>query len=463
MSTTVDAPVRSDALLRELAAIVGPAHVLTDPDLTAGYTTDWTGHWSGCAAAVVRPANTAEVAAVLTACGRAGVAVVPQGGNTGLVGGSVPMHGEVVLSTGRLTEIELVDPVERTLAAGAGVTVAQAQRAAREHRLDLGVDLASRDSATLGGIVATNAGGIRVVKHGNTRAQLRGVEAVLSDGRILTRWKGLTKDNVGYDLPGLLAGSEGTLAVVTRVLLRLVVPADHTQVALAGVRSVADALALVDAFERAGLTLEAAELMTRDGVALVCTRHGLRAPLDVDAPFLLLAEVSGEQDERAVLSVLAAAGPGVLDATVEPGPAHRLWQYRESHTEAVSASSSTPPVKLDVSTPLHAIEGFLTRLSGELASAFPSVRPICFGHVADGNIHVNLLDVDEDRRDAITDVVLRLVAAHDGSISAEHGVGRAKAPWIGLGRTAVDLEVMRAVRAALDPALMLNPHVLPLG
>ncbi|MFE4502164.1 FAD-binding oxidoreductase [Rhodococcus sp. NPDC056743] len=449
-------------LVDELARIVGRAHVLTERDTVAGYVTDWTGHWHGVTTAVVRPADTRQVSQVLACCHRAGVAVVPQGGNTGLVGGSVPMRGEVVLSTTRLDVVEEVDPVGRTLAAGAGVTVAQAQQAVRQHGLDLGIDLASRDSATLGGIVSTNAGGVRMIKYGNTRSRLLGVEAVLSDGRVLTRWKALTKDNVGYDLPGLLAGAEGTLAVVTRVLMRLVVPAARTQVVMIGVDSVGAGLKLIHGLERAGLTLEAAELMTRAGIGLVRTHRKLRLPLDVDAPFYVLVEVSGPAEAQSLLfGVLADADDIVLDAVVEDGPAPRLWQYRESHTESVSAESSTPPVKLDIATPLRELEPFLGVLTAGLARSFPGVRAICFGHIADGNIHVNLLDVEDSHRDAVTDFVLRLVAGHDGSISAEHGVGRAKAPWITLGRSGVDLDLMSSIRAALDPTNILNPHILP--
>ncbi|GAF49499.1 FAD/FMN-containing dehydrogenase [Rhodococcus wratislaviensis] len=451
------------SIVSELAEIVGPANVLTDPDVTAGYVTDWTGHWSGHTEAVVRPGSTAEVSAVLTACHRHGLRVVPQGGNTGLVGGSIPMDGEIVLSTRRLTTIERVDVVDRTLAAGAGVIVAQAQEAARQHGLDLGVDLASRDSATLGGIVSTNAGGIRMIKNGNTRRQLLGIEAVLSDGRVVTRWKELVKDNVGYDLPGLLAGAEGTLAVITRVLMRLVIPAPRTQVSLVAVTTVSDALQLVDRLERAGLTLEAAELMTRPGIDLVRRHHDLRAPLDVDSPFLLLAEVSGQRDTQALLlDVLEQAGESVLDAAVEEGPAPKLWRYRESHTESISAESSTPPVKLDLSTPLREVEQFLTTLTPALAENFPDVRAICFGHVGDGNLHVNLLDVKETERERVTDFVLRHVTQHGGSISAEHGVGRAKAPWLALGRSPEDINLMKSIRAAIDPAGLLNPHILPI-
>ena len=450
------------SIVSELAEIVGPANVLTDLDMTVGYVTDWTGHWRGHTEAVVRPGSTAEVSAVLATCHRLGIRIVPQGGNTGLVGGSIPMEGEIVLSTQRLTRIERVDVVDRTLAAGAGVTVAQAQDAARQHGLDLGVDLASRDSATLGGIVSTNAGGIRMIKNGNTRKQLLGIEAVLSDGRVVTRWKELVKDNVGYDLPGLLAGAEGTLAVITRVLLRLVVPAPRTQVALVAVSTVGDALRLVDRLERAGLTLEAAELMTRIGVDLVRRHHDLRAPLAVDSPLLLLVEVSGQRDTQALLlDILEKAGEAVLDAAVEEGPAPKLWRYRESHTESISAESSTPPVKLDISTPLREIEQFLTTLTAGLTEKFPNVRAVCFGHIADGNLHVNLLDVQENERERVTDFVLRHVTRHDGSISAEHGVGRAKAPWLELGRSPQDIDLMKSIRAAIDPAGLLNPHILP--
>ncbi|MGU3653198.1 FAD-binding oxidoreductase [Mycolicibacterium sp. A43C] len=446
-------------IIGELVDIVGRGHVLTDPETIAGYRTDWTGRFHGHTDVVVRPANTAEVAAVLGVCHAHGVPVVPQGGNTGLVGGSVPMHGELVLSTRRLDKIEHVDPVGRTLAAGAGVTVARAQQAARELGLDLGVDLASRDSATLGGIVGTNAGGVRVIKNGGTRAQLLGIEAVRSDGCVVTRWKELTKDNIGYDLPGLLAGSEGTLAVITRVLMRLVVPVPQTVVALVAVPSVDAALVLLDRVQRRGLRLEAAEFMTGAGVDLVCRHTGLRAPFGHDAPIYLLLEVPSAGDAENALSALFT--DTVLDATLAAGPARTLWQYRERHTESISAESRTPAVKLDVSVPLRVLADFFTTLDSRLRAEHPDVRAICFGHIADGNVHVNVLDVPVEKQHAITDLVLRMVADHQGSISAEHGIGHAKAAWIKLGRSANDIDTMKRIRAAFDPAGILNPHVLP--
>lgn len=445
-----------------LIDIVGRAHVLTDPETIAGYRTDWTGRFQGHTDVVVRPADTAEVAAVLAVCQARDVPVVPQGGNTGLVGGSVPMCGELVLSTRRLDKIEHVDPVGRTLAAGAGVTVARVQQAAREHGLDLGVDLASRDSATLGGIVATNAGGVRVIKNGGTRAQLLGIEAVRSDGCVVTRWKELTKDNVGYDLPGLLAGSEGTLAVITRVLMRLVVPAPHTVVALVAVPSVDAALVLLDRVQRHGLRLEAAEFMTAAGVDLVCRQTGLRAPFGDDAPVYLLLEVLGAGEaENALSTLFAEDADTVLDATLEAGPGRTLWQYRERHTESISAESRTSAVKLDVSVPLRVLADFFATLDSRLRAEHPDVRAIYFGHIADGNVHVNVLDVPIEKQYAITDLVLRLVADCQGSISAEHGIGHAKAAWIELGRSANDIDTMKRIRAAFDPAGILNPHVLP--
>lgn len=455
--------MRPDAtarLVRALTDIVGKAHVFTDPDMTARYVTDWTGRWHGGTTAVVRPGRTEEVVQVMRLCHESRIGVVAQGGNTGLVGGSIPMHGEIVVSSQRLDSIEAVDPIARTLAAGAGTTVAAAHTAAQQVGLTFGVDLASRDSATLGGIVATNAGGVRVIKYGDTRAQLLGIEAVLSDGSVLTRWKNFTKDNVGYHLPGLLAGSEGTLAVITKVLMKLHVPPTHTEVVLAGVESVESALALTDAFRRAGLTIEAAELMTDEGMTLVLRHRNLRHPLGASAPYYLLVEASGSPDVATeLLETLEQADDLVVDATL--GHGRRLWDFRESHTESVNAASATPPVKLDVTTPLAELESFIAVLRREIDSVFPSVRLIVFGHIADGNVHVNLLDVAPEAAQRITEFVFELVAVHDGSISAEHGVGRSKAPWIHLGRSSVDIDLMKAIRHGMDPALILNPHILP--
>ena len=463
----------SDQLLRELAGLLGPQHLLRDPALTAGYAQDWTGRWRGSPLAVARPGSTVEVAAVLAACHRAGVPVVPQGGNSGLVGAAAPRDGELVLSTRRLDRIEPADPVGRSLLAGAGAIVSAAHAAAAAAGFDFPVDLASRDSATLGGIVATNAGGERVMRHGGLRHHVLGLEAVLADGSVITRLSGLPKDNVGYDLPQLLVGSEGTLGVVTRVLWRLVPATPLRVVALAGVGTVAEAIAVL-AGARAGLpALSAAEFLLADGLQLVLDHTGLPAPLRAPAPVYLLLEVAdaerpgrtGELEQE--LAGLLAEQPAVRDAVLGTGPADRgrLWRLREAHAESIAAAGreqGRQPVKLDVAVPLAELARFVDLLPGALAAVGPAIRPVLFGHLAEGNVHVNLLGVGPEAVHGATDAVLRLVAGLGGSISAEHGIGVAKLPWVGLGRGPADLAAMRAVKAALDPAGILSPgRLLP--
>ena len=427
----------------------------------AGYLTDWTGRWTGSAVAVVRPLTTDEVAAVVGLCADEGIAICPQGGNTGLVGGSIPAAEAstpaIVLSTARMTDIDEIDTVGRSVGAQAGVTLAALDARASSVGLRFGVDLASRESATLGGMVATNAGGTRMIRHGNTRSQLLGIEAVRADGQILRRWRSLVKDNVGYDVPGLLAGSEGTLAVITRVLVRLVPTTGATVVFVAAIDDVSVALALIDAVSDAGLTTEAAEIMTQAGVDLVHD-HGVRRPVSSPAQFYVLLEVSGPHDAEDVVLQVLDGQSGVVDAVVEPGPARDLWLVRESHTESIARSTTTPVVKLDVSVPLRALPAAFAELAA--IADDDDCRPILFGHVGDGNIHVNLLDVAEESVESLTDRVFRVVSAHGGSISAEHGIGRAKVAWTGLGRSAVDLDTMKAIKTALDPAGLLNPGVL---
>lgn len=449
-------------LVDELAAIVGSEHVVTDPELTAGYVTDWTGRWRGHTTAVVRPGTTEEVAAVVQACSAANMAVVPQGGNTGLVGASVPHHGEVVISLRRLDAIESVDPLEQSLAAGAGVTLAAAQAAAASVGLVLGIDLAARDSATLGGLVATNAGGLRVVRYGTTRTQLLGLEAVLADGSVLRRWSGLAKDNVGYDLVRLLAGSEGTLGIITRVLLRLAAPPGPIQVAVVGLSSLDDAHAVLAELRRAGLLVEAAEFFHAVGLELVRASSGLRALFDTDYPTYLLVEVSGIAAEE-FAEALSQQAALVRDATIDAAPARRLWAYREAFTEAVGAAAlatGAPAVKLDVALPHRQHAGFESDLREHVERQHPGAIVVSFGHLAEGNSHVNLIGIPPDRADEVTEAALRLVVEHGGSISAEHGIGQAKRRWLALQRSETDIAAMRAIKSALDPRGLLSPGTL---
>jgi FAD/FMN-containing dehydrogenase len=455
----------SGELLGRLRAAVGDVHVLTD-DLVAGYDTDWTGRWRGRPLAVVRPGSTEEVRQVVLACAAAGVRMVPQGGNTGLVGAAAPADGEVVLSTRRLDAVGVPDPGTGTIEAEAGATLERVQEAARADGLEVGVDLASRGSATVGGVVATNAGGARVLRAGTTRQQVLGLEAVLADGSVVTRMSGLPKDNVGYDLVQLLTGSEGTLGIVTRVLLRVTPRPAARAAALVAVDGMPAGVGLLVAL-RAGVPgLDAVEFLTADGVDLVLAAGRAPAPFRDRAAVHVLAEAVGPDPDPLVeaLAQAVAGVEGVRDAAVAVGDADRkrLWALREAHTEVLAPLR---PVKLDVAVPVPALAAFVAELPAVTAAAIGGAgggRPVLFGHLAEGNVHVNVVDVPGDREEAVTDAVLRLVAAHGGSISAEHGIGRAKRAWLHLGRSPADIAAMRAVKAALDPAGLLSPgRVLP--
>ena len=443
-----------DAVARELAAITGPEHVLTDPDLTAGYTADWTRRFRGTARCVVRPGATAEVAAVLAACSRLGAPVVTQGGNTGLSGGGVPgRRPAVLLSTRRLRRLDPVDTLSAQVTAGAGVTIAELRQHAAGAGLEYGVDLASRESATVGGTIATNAGGVQAIRYGPTRAQLAGLEAVLADGRVISRLGGIQADSTGYDLTGLMAGSEGTLGVITaaRLLLRPVEPATLTL--LAGLPSIEAAVALQAEIRALLPGVRAVEYFEAAGLALVRAHTGLAAPLGRDYPCYLLVDAAASQIEAERIAVLAPLSEAAvaLDALARAG----LWAYRERHTESISAAGI--PHKLDVAVPLGRMPPFRADLAGVIAAA--GARAIVFGHIGLGNLHVNVLgpDADDDRVDH---AVLRLAAEHGGTISAEHGIGRAKAAVLHLSRSPAEIGAMRAVKSAFDPAGLLNPGVL---
>ncbi len=438
-------------LNERLRTIVGEAHVLTESALTASYETDWTRRWRGHAAAVVRPASRDEVAAVLCACSAAGVPVVPQGGNTGLVAGAVPPEGSVVLATTRLRSIGPVDALAAQVTVGAGATLSSVQAAVRSAGFEVGIDLAARDSATIGGMVATNAGGAQAVRYGSMRARVAGIEAVLANGSLISRMAGLAKDNTGYHLAGLLTGSEGTLAVITAVRLQLVDAEPRRATALVALDSTSAALALVAEARRQLPKLFAAELFHAGGMRLVLDHAGLAHPFGgTDAGAYLVLETADETDALAALLV------NHEDALLadDDGGRRRLWQYRERHTEAVSAHGV--PHKLDVTLPLAHLAEFEQRCIALVAG---SARAILYGHLGDGNLHVNLLGLAPDD-DAVDEAVLRLVIEMGGSISAEHGIGRAKAAMLAWDRSAGDMAAMRAIKRALDPAGILNPGVI---
>ena len=441
----------SPGVLDQLRSVVGTDHVLVDADVRAGYEVDWTGRFRGTSPAVVRPGSVEEVAAVLGLCRDASVAVVPQGGNTGLVGGSVPLRGEIVLSTRRMAAIGDVDAIAGQVTAGAGVTLAAVHDAARAAGWRFGVDLSARESATVGGMVATNAGGLAFLRYGGMREQIAGVEAVLGNGDVVRHLGGLAKDNTGYDLASLLCGSEGTLGIVTSVRLRLVPPGGERVTALAAVASVDDALAAVGALRRAGVLLDAAELIVEEGMALVCEHFGMARPL-LPSPVYVLVEWEGAPDEL-------GAAASIADAVVADDTARRqaLWRYREAQTEAINAVGV--PHKMDVTLPLGELARFMEDVVDAVRHVDATARTFLFGHVADGNVHVNVVGPAADD-DAVDDAVLRLVAARGGSISAEHGIGTAKKRWLHLARSESEVTAFRVIKQALDPAGILNPNVL---
>jgi FAD/FMN-containing dehydrogenase len=448
---TVAEPQLADAL----RAAVGDAHVLLDADLRAPYETDWIRRWSGRAAAVVRPGSAEEVAAVLRVCAERGLAVVPQGGNTGMAGAGVPRGGEVVLSLSRLTGLGEVDGASLQVSAGAGVTLAALQAHARAAGLDAGVDFGARDSATLGGLAACDAGGIRALRHGTVRARIAGLEAVLADGTVVRRMSGLLKDNAGYDLPALLVGSEGTLGVITRVRWRLVPRHDARALALVPLPGLDAAAPLLRAVRPRLAALDACEFLTDEGLELVLGHLGVPAPLQERAPAYVLLEAAADADPLPELAAALEAA-GVDDALIadDTTSRERLWRLREAHTEAISAAGV--PHKLDVGVPLDELAPFCDAVRAAMPAG---ARTILFGHLGDGNVHVNVLGPDPDD-ETIDETVLRLAAEHGGTISAEHGVGVAKARFLHLTRPPGEIAAMRAIKAALDPRGLLNPGVV---
>ena len=448
----------ADALTRALAEAVGHDHVLADPALRASYESDWTGRFGGPARLVVRPGDADEVAAVVALCADHDAAVVPQGGNTGLVGGSVPRGGEVLLSLRRLDALGPVDPASGQVDAGAGVTLAALQRHAAAAGLDAGIDVGARDGATVGGMTATDAGGARALRHGTMRARVAGLQAVLADGSVLDRRSGVLKDNAGYDLPALLVGSEGTLGVITAVRVRLVPRLPARVAALVPLPSLAAAAGLFAALRRSASSLEAADFLLDDGLELVLRHLGLPSPLRERAPVYVLAECAGREDPTAELAE-ALGDHEALVADDTAGRA-RLWRLREAHAEAIATAGV--PHKLDVGVPLARLAEFAEAVPAAVAAAAPGARTVLFGHLGDGNVHVNVLGPGPGD-EAADDAVLRLAVACGGTISAEHGVGVAKAGRLADARPPAELAAMRAVKRALDPAGILNPGaVLPL-
>jgi FAD/FMN-containing dehydrogenase len=344
--------------------------------------------------------------------------------------------------------------------AGAGATLGAVQAAARAAGWEFGVDLGARDSATVGGMVATNAGGVNVLRYGSMRDQLLGFEAVLADGTVISRLPGMPKDNTGYDLGGLLAGSEGTLAVITAVRLRLVPRLGQRAVVVIGLDDPAAAVSAAGALRRRLASLLALELFTDAGLDLVMRHASVAAPFSEHCPVYVLVEVGGGEGDpsEALLTAVEELGIGEHAAVAtDPDGRHRLWQLRERHTEAVNAEGV--PHKLDVSVPLSRLAEMAERAPAAVAEADPAARTILYGHLGDGNLHVNVLGPAADD-EHVDDAVLELALELGGSVSAEHGIGVAKVEWLVRDRGAETVAAMRALKAAWDPGGILNPGVM---
>jgi FAD/FMN-containing dehydrogenase len=451
----------NDRLVIELARVVGDAHVLVEPDLRAPYEHDFTGRYGAASRAVVRPADGREVAQVLRLCSDHDADVVPQGGNTGVVGGGVPRGGEVIVSTRRLAEVGPVDEMTGQLLVGAGATLATVQTAALRAGWEMPLDLGARDGATIGGLVATDAGGAMALAQGTMRRRVAGLAAVLPDGRVVKRLGGLLKDNAGYAWPSLMVGSEGTLGIITSVLVRLVPRRASRVAALFAVAGAADAMQLLVTLRRLVPALEACDVFFDDGVALAeRVLDDVRLPLQQRAPCYVVVECAGATDPTPDLAEAAeAADDLILDQAAADDTARRreLWQVREALPEALVRAGV--PVKVDVAVPLNAVARFSDEVPAVVERAAPGAETVLWGHLGDGNVHVNVLGA-QDASAAVEEHVLRLAAELGGTVSAEHGVGVSKARHLGLVRSSEELELMQALKTAVDPAGVMNPGVI---
>jgi len=466
------APVPADVISR-LKAVLGAGGWSDDADRLAPKLVEWRDRWVGTTPFLALPKTTDEVAAVVGICAEAGQPITTQGGNTGLVGGQIP-QGEILLSTERLRAIREVDAYDDAITAEAGVTLAQVHAAAAEVRRKFPLGLASEGSATVGGVVSTNAGGTQVLRYGTTRNLVLGLEAVLPNGEVWNGLKHLRKDNTGYDLKQLLIGAEGTLGVVTAASLKLFPMLPSRAVAMLGLGSPDDALKLLArAKETAGGSVEAFELMGRLGLDFALRNiTGTRDPLAEVHPWYVLVEFAAAEPGSAETAMERFLAEGleaglVNDAVVAQTDtqAKALWAIRENQSPAQKPEGAT--WKHDISVPVSQVPAFLDEATAAMHAFAPGARIAAFGHVGDGNIHYDVLRADGGsdaehaaRRDAGSRIVHDIVAKLGGSISAEHGLGSMKTAEGARYKSDVELAAQRAIRHALDPKRILNPRVL---
>ncbi|HEY5340062.1 MAG TPA: FAD-binding oxidoreductase [Candidatus Aquilonibacter sp.] len=454
----------SDALARELAAICGDPAVVTDPGQLESYLVDWRGSFRGDAIAVVRPADTAQVAACVRACAAADASIVPQGGNTGLAAGATPLGLDraVVLSLGRMRAVRELDASGFTITVDAGCVLQSVQEAATQADRLFPLSLAAQGTAQIGGLIATNAGGTAVLRYGSMRSLVLGLEVVLPDGRIADGMRALRKDNAGYDWRQLFIGSEGTLGIITGAVLRLFpCPAQRVTalLALGSAQAAIDAFALLQG--AIGEALVAAELFGERAVALrIAHEPALVRPL-APAPWYLLIEAASSLPclrDGVETALERALGDGHADDVVlaeSTSQAQALWGWRESITENERRAGRS--AKHDVSVAISAIPSFLAEATDAVEGEHPGTRVLAFGHVGDGNIHFNVLLGDRATAHDVNATVHALVRTYRGSITAEHGIGRYRRDELPEHRSAVEMALMHAIKDALDPAGRMNP------
>jgi FAD/FMN-containing dehydrogenase len=468
-----------DGLLADLTALLGPAGILTDPADIAPALSDWRSLYQGRAMAVLRPASTEQVAACVKLCVAAGVPIVPQGGNTSMVGGATPSEDgrSIILSLARMNRIRALDPLDMTMTAEAGVVLKTAQDAAADGGCLFPLSLGAEGTATIGGVLSTNAGGNTTVRYGNARDLMLGLEAVLPDGQVWNGLRRLRKDNTGYALRHLFVGAEGTLGIVTAATLRLFARPRANEVLFCSVRDEDAALAVFRRFREADETaIRAFEYMSGTGVDFA-VKHipGVTLPVAERADHYILVDLASTRADadlqglaEQVLGAAMEEGE-VLDAVVGGSEARRtaLWRIREEHPEAQRKEGAS--VKNDVSVPVSKVPELIRRASAACVALIPGTRPVPFGHIGDGNIHMNLeqpVDMDPAaflaRSHDIMDTVNEVVRELDGSFSAEHGIGRLKTDMMESWRGGAELATMQRIKAALDPLGLMNPgKVLP--
>jgi D-lactate dehydrogenase (cytochrome) len=469
MSKPTAAP--SPAVLARFLAIVGEKYAITDAQEQEPYLVEMRHRWHGRTSVVLRPGTVAEVSEILKLANETGTAIVPQGGNTGLVGGQLPYNGEVILSLNRLDRIREVDPVSNTITCEAGVSLLRTREAAAAVDRLYPQLLPSEGTCTIGGNLSTNAGGTQAIAYGIARSHVLGIEVVLADGRMLNNLNKLKKDNTGYDLKNLFIGAEGTLGIITAAVLRLVPRPRSIETAWAGVPSPEAAVALLNlATERTTGGVTSFEMMERLGVEVVL-RHGanVRYPLREQYPYSVLIELSSQAKSglRAAMEEILAEGHArglVLDATIADNldQGKQFWRIREMFGEMQRFEGGS--IKHDVSVPIASIPAFIKEANAAVIKLIPGARPLPFGHVGDGNIHYNITQpVGANtaefmaREEDVHDVVFAVVAKYGGSISAEHGIGIAKRDRLPFVKDKVAIELMRTLKRTLDPKGILNP------